>query len=66
MVEWGTEFAYDVFIPALVNMENTGAASLHALLPSRANHRTPAIPSQVKSAAGCCPHTTYHTRRNKQ
>jgi len=40
--------SFDVGVPALVNMENAVAASRHALLPSRATHRTPAIPSQVK------------------
>ena len=40
--------SFDVGVPALVNMENAGAASRRTLLPSRASRRTPGIPSQVK------------------
>ncbi len=60
MVERSAEFVYEVSIPALVSMENAVAASRRTLLTSRASHRTPAIPGQVKGAAGCRPHTTYH------
>lgn len=58
--------SFDVGVPALVSMENAGAASRHTLLPSRASRRTPGMPGQVKWAAGSCLYITYHMRRSKQ
>lgn len=65
--ERGTEFAYDVCIPALVSMENAVAASRHTLLPSRASRRTPEVPSQVKErrAAAHAPHIIRGVTNNE-